>query len=447
MTNTATVYKPAGTGSHYSYSVTGQSMPKNRPFVLGQTKPTNLNTGILFAPTDTSYPAYNSTSQETVSITTPNTVIENKVIHGRVKILAPGCKLKNCAFTGTNILLTHYQPIIDGSAANAHDAEISDCTIVPKVPQIFQYGILGVDLKVERTRVIWCNDSFQAYSDTSILPKKTNFHLYGNYGSDNCYWHGNTPPPSYLNASTAPHVITTYDGRTLNVVDDNGDPAYPNNSDGTHNDWCQIKGGRGGPYSIHIRGNMITNSLAINGVHPLADIGWGPSGTGIADWAARIPPTLGTPLDCPAKYKYDTTTAARVDDPKAGGRYVGYGQGIVHQAGVSDFSDDQTVVIEENWFDFCGTALSIQGVGAPDYIASSNSGKIGLTIINNRFGDNWRNNSHAGTTYHFIRGDYKSKINMTQSGNVSSGTFFGAVGTVLTEGTFNTSAGIEFENA
>jgi hypothetical protein len=222
-------------------------------FQIGLYKPDANTTGVLPGTTLT---AYNSSSVNTVTITTDDTLIENKIIYGDIKIQASNVVIRNCQLVGGNNVPTGAGAIVNCLSSSAYNALIENCDIFPRLVARNRDGIVGHEYTARRNHVKNTIDGFGIFPSQ---PSGTvaNVSLEGNYVHDLAYFY-----PDWKNGTSG----ATY------------------HSDGTHNDGCQVQGGA----NIHVIGNNLTaTSIAGPGTGTNPDKSW-LIGTGNANGSALI---------------------------------------------------------------------------------------------------------------------------------------------------------------
>ena len=180
-----------------------------RDFVLGVTKPGPTNTGVLPGSALT-------TVSGDITVTTPNTTLENLDIHGRIFARALNLTIRNCRIRGL------------GTPAGANLVEclrsdtstlLVDCTLAPDTPALsWGNGVFGGDWTALRCDVGHVVDGFGALSMTGDPAGPTGVKLLGCYFHDFAYF---SPDPAHQ-----------------------GQPGAGNDN-ATHNDGIQIHGGSG----------------------------------------------------------------------------------------------------------------------------------------------------------------------------------------------------------
>jgi hypothetical protein len=195
-------------------------------FQIGLYKPDANTTGVL---PGTTLAPYNATNVNSFTITTANTVIENKIIYGDIKIQASNVVIRNCRLVGGNHIPTSASGIVDCNGANVFNALIENCDIFPRKISLNRDGIVGHEYTARRNHVKNTIDGFGVFNCTSPSNSFANVRLEGNYVHDLAYFF-----PDYTNGVS-------------------GNTAH---TDGTHNDGCQVQGGA----NIHILGNNFTAS-------------------------------------------------------------------------------------------------------------------------------------------------------------------------------------------
>lgn len=354
--------------TRYARAPGGRAVPLGRSYDFGNIMPTDANTGVLrpvpSAPA-TNYPNWNPTTTDSTVITVDGTTIESVTVWGQLVIKAKDVTVRDCILRGVRNFPTNYTAIIDCTDVACTNALIEDSTFVPQLPNFRQAGMRGINYTARRNRLIWCSDSFDVFSSTPDIFRSIKVVLEGNKGSDNCYWHSTVP--QFTAQNTGSFTMTTIWGDSYTVT------AMPNNTDGTHNDFCQIQGGRGGPSTFRATGNYVSENLAQNGVHPLG-------------WSETVPPVLGQPNDCPRRYV--ATSNGATLNPMQNGQYSGLGQGFVIEwsAGLSNWPDQRSIVIEYNWINACGQGISINSDTSSQPAAPT---AITATLRGNRFGESW----------------------------------------------------------
>ena len=145
--------------------------------VSGVDQPTANNTG-----------AYAGTQDATLNsdqiITTPGTILENKIINGVVFIRAADVTVRNCYIRGGASVGSC---LVDCSNAACSNALIIDCTIAPGNNQMCD-GIRGHDFTAKRNNVYWCVDGIGPYNPTAAQPYQTNVVIEQNYIHDLSWW-------------------------------------------------------------------------------------------------------------------------------------------------------------------------------------------------------------------------------------------------------------------
>lgn len=196
------------------------TIPAPDTFVIGVTEPTSANTGPLAGTVFTTL-----TGDQT--ITTDGTVIENKIINGRVLVRAANVTIRNCIVRLPAGLATgFFYFTIDCNHVAARNVLIERCEVYSQGATLYTDGIGGHDFTARRNHVHHTTDHFGVYNNND--PYKagpTGVIIEGNYTHD--------------------------------LIFQSPDPGQPDNR--THNDCCQIQGGTG----TILRGNSL-NALASN---------------------------------------------------------------------------------------------------------------------------------------------------------------------------------------
>lgn len=192
----------------------GPDIPLNtrwRDVQLGVTKPDGSNTGTVAGI------PLRTVTQEILSITEPNTVLENLDIHGRIIARAPGLIVRNCRIRGTatpNNLIEATRP--------GNSATFIDCTLIPDVPQLGVDAFLGGDCTFIRCEVAHVVDGWgvltPVFGGIGDPAGPTGVSLLSCYFHDFLYW---SPDPAHQ-----------------------GQPGAGNDN-ATHNDAVQVHGGYG----------------------------------------------------------------------------------------------------------------------------------------------------------------------------------------------------------
>jgi hypothetical protein len=209
----------------------GVPTPAGNPrdsLVLGAYKPDASTTGVLAG---TALTDYNASTVDTVTITTNNTVIENKRIYGDIKIQATGVRIRNCLLVGGNNIPTTQSGVVDCNSASCFDALIEDCDIAPRRIALNRDGIVGHEYTARRCHIRNTIDGLGAFNRPGGS-SDANVDIEGCYVHDLAYFY-----PDYSNGVS---------GGALH-------------SDGSHNDALQIQGGA----NIHVIGNnFMATSIA-----------------------------------------------------------------------------------------------------------------------------------------------------------------------------------------
>ena len=161
------------------------------------------------------------------TITTANTVIQNKDIFGFVFVKAAGVRIINCKIRGNSTATSEFG-LIDARNQGCVDLVIKDCELVPDYPSLWITGLIGHDFTAERLDIYNCTDSLGIYNANS----------------------GHT---------TDPAIVRIYGCWTHDLTYYSPDPTHSDNR--THNDGIQIQGNS----DIIIRGNFIQANASVVG--------------------------------------------------------------------------------------------------------------------------------------------------------------------------------------
>lgn len=152
------------------------------------------------------------------ALTTPNLVIENKIIASYIKVRAGGIKFYNCKFIGGGFLTSGNTALVDANHSAVRDLVIDHCTFQPQNPSVAVDGLLGHDFHISNSNILGSVDGIGVYN------------VYNNNG-----------PANVLIENCWIHDLFYF----------SPDPNHPDNQ--THNDCIQIQGNSG----ITIRGNRL----------------------------------------------------------------------------------------------------------------------------------------------------------------------------------------------
>lgn len=214
-----------------------------RTFKVVKTGSKTANVGLLT--NKDALPALNATNA-TDFVPTSNTTYENCVIYGRIKPAASATNItfRNVWFKGPAVSRSSNGSgaICDFRAASLSNMLVEDCLFMPTNPDLNTNSLIGHHYTVRRCEAMYMTDFAGCYNTNSGQQNSVAVKIYNNYAHDFAYW-------------------------------------YPDvdHSDGTHNDFVQLHGGR----DIEIIGNLaewnynpaVSSGITSNPVYP--DTAWG----------------------------------------------------------------------------------------------------------------------------------------------------------------------------
>lgn len=167
--------------------------------VYGSYKPAEPTTGLLPGWVDSQTSPSVGEQQLTAlsgtqTITTDNTVLQNKDIFGFVNVRAANVQLINCKIRGDNSASTSVG-VVNAAHQNCVGLLIKDCLIVPDYPSYWLTGIFGHDYTAERCNIYNVVDGFGAFNANSGHTTDPIFvRIYGSYVHDLSYY---SPDPTH----------------------------------------------------------------------------------------------------------------------------------------------------------------------------------------------------------------------------------------------------------
>ena len=195
------------------------------PFTLGQTKPVESNSGAGVIRALPTAPLYGDQT-----ITVDNTVLADKVIHGRVIVKAKNVLISNCIIDGGDVVPTGAHQLVDTTSAT--NARIEFSTLRAKNPTYNTNGIGWRNYTAYRVNVSRVVDAFTSAPATNGGP--VNVSIQGSYGHDLVHF---SPDPGHPATPTSPSrthndVVQSHGGVGLQVIGSNF-AAYHDQTIGT----------------------------------------------------------------------------------------------------------------------------------------------------------------------------------------------------------------------
>lgn len=206
------------------------TLPYATDFVLGQTKPSDTNSGIRVP--KSSLTVHNGTHTPVA-----NTTYERLLIKGRASVNVANVTYIDCFFEGST---TNVDTCINATGANVSNLNIIHCTLKPATPSESTNGINGHDFTLYRCLI---EDSVD------------------------CIGLFNTHAPGQP-------INVTIQGSMLHKMAYFSPCSYQPSDNQTHNDAIQIQGGTG----AIITGNTINAFYGAAGSHQPQNFGTSPSG-------------------------------------------------------------------------------------------------------------------------------------------------------------------------
>jgi hypothetical protein len=219
-------------------------IPGRGSLVVEVDMPDADNTGVLPGVPRTTYGG-------SLTITTPNTVLQDLNIAGNLRIRTYGVRIRNCLITGEATPVVAGAALIDADHASCLDLEAEDCSLIPTAPSRLLDGMRGHDFKASRIYVKNTVDYFG-------VRNPSNGELPLNVEIKQCF------------------------GEKMSYF--SPDPGHSDNQ--THNDGVQIQGGRG---PLLIQGNRFIARYSTEsgvGTTPRPDRGSGTEADGRLNWGA-----------------------------------------------------------------------------------------------------------------------------------------------------------------
>lgn len=167
--------------------------------VYGTYKPSDTTTGLLPGWVDSQTAPGPGEQQLTVlngtqTITTNNTVLQNRDIFGFVNVRASNVQIINCKIRGDNSA-SNSVGLINAAHQNCVGLVVKDCLVVPDYPSIWLTGIFGHDYTAERCNIYNVVDGFGAFNANSGHTTDPIYvRIYGSYVHDLSYY---SPDPTH----------------------------------------------------------------------------------------------------------------------------------------------------------------------------------------------------------------------------------------------------------
>lgn len=167
--------------------------------VYGAYKPTPATTGLLPGWVDSeTTPGVGeqrlSVLNGTQTITTNNTVLQNRDIFGYVNVRASNVQIINCRIRGDNSASTSVG-LINAAHQNCVGLIVKDCLVVPDFPSYWITGIFGHDYTAERCNIYSVVDGFGVFNANSgHTTDPVYVRIYGSYVHDLSYY---SPDPNH----------------------------------------------------------------------------------------------------------------------------------------------------------------------------------------------------------------------------------------------------------
>lgn len=254
--------------------------------VAGEYKPSDYTTGV---PAGTVLTNYTGPS----TITVAGTIIDSKIVSVDLKIQAANVVIRKSRIRGGTTAPANATGCIDANSNACFNLLIEDNHIEPQRPHYNRDTVVGHEYTARRNRTKRGTDGFGVFAKPGGSPY-ANVTLQGNYVSDQTYFF--------------PDVV---------------------HSDGTHNDGCQIQGGRG----ILVEGNRF-------------DV------TSVAGAGSLVNPDKPNHLTQTNGPHANGAGIIVQDNVKAGLGLAYNGDGSINLA--------ESVVIRKNWFKFGLTGANLK---------------------------------------------------------------------------------------
>ncbi|MGB4758836.1 MAG: hypothetical protein WBP26_02150 [Candidatus Saccharimonadales bacterium] len=167
--------------------------------VYGTYKPTSTTTGLLPGWVDSeTIPGVGEQQltalNGTQTITTNNTVLQNRDIFGFVNVRAANVQIINCKIRGNNSATTEVG-IVNAHHQNCVNLLVKDCLLVPDYPSYWITGLFGHDYTAERCDIHSVVDGFGAFnSNSGHTTDPIYVRIYGSYVHDLSYY---SPDPNH----------------------------------------------------------------------------------------------------------------------------------------------------------------------------------------------------------------------------------------------------------
>lgn len=367
--------------------------------------PSNTTAGI-YSPVS-ALTAYNAQSTANLTLSTANTVIQDKIIYGVVKRNCNNVIFRNCLFRGPPTKPTSETAMVNMNDTTFKGWEFYDCTFAPQWPNSYMDALKSNNFKAIRCHMFWTSDGIGIFSNSSNPANGgTNVEVAGCVIEDLGYWNGRLYAyyngPTYLKTDGS-YAAYNSANDALYVKRPTQQPSdlyFDVKDDGSHNDCIQIQGGYGrmvrntttGKWSgdgVYVHGNRIGGGDAIQNDGNATDR----SGLGLP-----VPGTPGSLANSRIGYgdsnfrrtAGQTPTMTRPilngDKMLPNGQYANHGSGIITQQNVNQYpypnsanTTDYTVVIQYNYIDNYQIGIQTQKSSYP---------AIGAAILYNTFSAN-----------------------------------------------------------
>lgn len=220
-------------------------------FILGTTKPTAANTGWRRVR------ASLTPSVGDILVTTAGTVIEGKLITGRVLVRAANVTIRQCEIVGNGYAKGN-TGLVDCNHPAASNVLIEDCEIHQDqaTANVWHDAIIGHDYTARRNFIYDVVDGFGVYN-SSNPSKPANVAIEGNFVRDLCYF---SPDPNHPDNRTHNDGIQIQGNGGVRIVG-NHLRGYASSTSGT--------GNRNDPYFPLITGHVITCTPTVS---PITDV-------------------------------------------------------------------------------------------------------------------------------------------------------------------------------
>lgn len=227
------------------------------PFVLGRTMPDATNTGwrrLRSALTP---------SAGDILVTTPGTVIEGRLITGRVLVRAANVTIRQCEIVG-NGFRSGNTALVDCNHSAAQNVLIEDCDLhqAAATANVWHDAIIGHDYTARRNFVYDVVDGFGVYNVTNST-QPANVIIEGNFVRDLCYF---SPDSNHSDNRTHNDGIQIQGNGGVRIVG-NQIRGYASSATGT--------GSTNDPYFPLITGHVITCTPTVSAITNLyVDSNW-----------------------------------------------------------------------------------------------------------------------------------------------------------------------------